>query len=139
MIRREQYISHPYQVPICLESTEAFVTNSHEPLSYGGLRCYWKDKITVGRFLQISLPELNPEFFAKSQVIWRRTIADGYELGLVFLDRNQAYKMRMLEQVCYISCYRQWIYQQEGRNMDKEEAALEWINKFAGRFPRIIS
>ena len=137
MIAREQYISHPSQIPICLESTEGFNATSSEPLSYGGLRCRWKSKITVGRFLHISLPDLSPDFFADCQVIWRRAVDSGYELGLVFLDRNQAYKMRMLEQICHISCYQQWIYEQEGRELDSEEAASEWIDRFAGRFPQV--
>ncbi len=138
MIIREQYISHPRQIPICLESNTASPAESHQPLSYGGLRCLWRDKISVGRFLRISLPEINPRFFASTQVIWRRMLGTEYELGLVFLDQSQAYEMRMLEQICHITCYQQWILQQEGRVLNRDQAALEWIHRFAGRFPRVV-
>ncbi|MBA1333327.1 pilus assembly protein PilZ, partial [Candidatus Endoriftia persephone str. Guaymas] len=40
------------------------------------------------------------------------------------------------EQVCQIEQYKQQILEQDGRKLSGEEAAMEWIENFADRFPR---
>jgi hypothetical protein len=41
----------------------------------------------------------------------------------------------MVEQVCAIDRYRRQVLEQEGRTLSRDEAASEWITKYAGRFP----
>jgi hypothetical protein len=41
----------------------------------------------------------------------------------------------MVEQVCYIENYKKMVYQTEGRQLTTEEAAMEWIGKYASQFP----
>lgn len=41
----------------------------------------------------------------------------------------------MVEQVCYIENYRQEVLRKEGRQLDGEAAAREWIDRFAASFP----
>jgi hypothetical protein len=36
--------------------------------------------------------------------------------------------------VCHIENYKKEIYQTEGRVLSPEEAAMEWINKYAAQF-----
>jgi hypothetical protein len=43
--------------------------------------------------------------------------------------------VRMIEQLCYIDHYKQSVELNEGRTLTGEEAAMEWIEKFAGKFP----
>ncbi|MEH6626800.1 MAG: hypothetical protein V7739_10160 [Motiliproteus sp.] len=138
MLAQEQYIEHPNHVPIQLEISNLGTDNT-KTRCYGGIRCRWQNRIPVGRLLKLSLPQISPEFFATVQVIWRRLVGNDYELGLVFIDPQQAYQMRMLEQVCHINCYQRWIFEHEGRLLDPEQAAIEWISKFAGHFPKAVS
>ena len=56
-------------------------------------------------------------------------------MGVKFTEEETAYAVRMVEQLCYIEHYRQNVLQSEGRELSGEEAALEWIEKFAGNFP----
>jgi hypothetical protein len=44
-------------------------------------------------------------------------------------------RARMVEQVCYIENYKKVVYQTEGRLLTAEEAAMEWICKYASQFP----
>jgi hypothetical protein len=44
--------------------------------------------------------------------------------------------MRMCEQVCHIENYRNEVKAAEGRELTPEQAAVEWVSKFAARFPR---
>jgi hypothetical protein len=41
----------------------------------------------------------------------------------------------MVEQVCSIERYRRLMESEEGRVLTRDEAAQEWIAKYAGRFP----
>ena len=41
----------------------------------------------------------------------------------------------MVEQVCPIEQYRHEMLKNEGRTLSSEEAALEWIQKYAPQFP----
>ena len=41
----------------------------------------------------------------------------------------------MVEQVCYIESYKKVVYETEGRQLTTEEAAMEWIRKYASQFP----
>jgi hypothetical protein len=43
--------------------------------------------------------------------------------------------VRLIEQICYIEHYRQEVLISEGRKLTSEQAALEWIEKFAQDFP----
>ncbi len=139
LLTLEQYIDHPNHVPIQLETSARLPPKKTDNRCYGGIRCRWQNRIPVGQFLRLSLPQISSDYFASVQVIWRRLVGADYELGLVFLDAQQAYQMRMLEQVCHISCYQSWIFEHEGRLLDSEQAAIEWISKFAERFPKAVA
>ena len=41
----------------------------------------------------------------------------------------------MIEQICHIEHYRHEIEQVEGRKLNSEEAAREWIQRYASEFP----
>ena len=60
---------------------------------------------------------------------------DAIDLGVEFLDRRDAFRARMVEQVCHIENYRKTVYHTEGRVLAGKEAALEWIGKYAAHFP----
>ena len=44
---------------------------------------------------------------------------------------------RMVEQVCQIEHYRQQVQRAEGRVLDAETAAREWIKRYAASFPAL--
>jgi hypothetical protein len=44
--------------------------------------------------------------------------------------------MRMVEQVCHIEQYKKELFEDEGRALTGEQAAMEWIKRFAEGFPR---
>ena len=43
----------------------------------------------------------------------------------------------MIEQVCHIEHYRKEVMLREGRELSAQEAAREWISKYAGDFPAL--
>jgi hypothetical protein len=52
-----------------------------------------------------------------------------------FLDAADAFRARMVEQVCSIERYRREVRRREGRVLSGQEAAEEWIREHAARFP----
>ena len=70
-----------------------------------------------------------------ARVAWCKEGEQDYELGVEFLDPDDAFRMRMVEQVCYIQQYTNDVAKQEDRHLTREEAAVEWIAKYAGEFP----
>ena len=55
------------------------------------------------------------------------------------MEAEGAFSTRMVEQVQHIKHYRQEVLRVEGRVLDDESAALEWITRFAATSPPIES
>ena len=68
-------------------------------------------------------------------VVWCTQIDENYEIGVRFCDTRNAFRIRILEQLCHIENYRQERQKSEGRNLSREEAAQEWISRYAYNFP----
>ena len=54
------------------------------------------------------------------------------------MNTNDAFTARMLEQIWQIMNYQNRL-EQEGRVLSIEEAALEWIDRYAAHFPPLQS
>ncbi|MFB3091409.1 MAG: PilZ domain-containing protein, partial [Gammaproteobacteria bacterium] len=59
-----------------------------------------------------------------------------YEIGIEYRGEVDVYRLRMVEQICHIEHYRKEIQIREGRTISSEQAAKEWIVKFADGFPK---
>jgi hypothetical protein len=51
--------------------------------------------------------------------------------------QSTGFLARMVEQVCHVDKYRKSVQRSECRVLSPEEAALEWVDKHAARFPDI--
>ncbi len=132
-----QYIRHPADIPI-------EVTCGHPPpqairhirdVSHGGLAFPAAAQVEPGIIVDIRIPFVRPMFETKARVAWCSPCANGFELGVEFLDADDAFRARMVEQICHIENYRKSIRRTEGRELTAEQAALEWIGKYAAHFP----
>lgn len=131
------YIRHPTDVPIDFQlggrasAYRKMLTNYSE----GGL-CFLADNsIEPGTEIHIAIPITPPRFHATGVVVWCRQEENGFLVGVKFVEKETAYAVRMIEQLCYIEHYKQSIELNEGRVLTGEEAAMEWIEKYAGEFP----
>jgi hypothetical protein len=136
-----EYIRHPSNIPIGY-SLEASVGKKQRKrrlknVSEGGL-CFISDReLELGNEIQISIPLCEPVFKAHGVVAWCQTLDEKhYDIGVEFLDESIHFTLRMVEQLCHIEEYRQQILEREGRELSTEEAAKEWISKYAGEFPQ---
>jgi len=67
--------------------------------------------------------------------MWCKEEPTCFEIGVQFDTPTTEFAMRMVEQVCYIEQYRRDVLHYEHRELAPEEAAREWIEKYATDFP----
>jgi hypothetical protein len=104
-------------------------------IGVGGLAFRCGQMAEPGTFLRVRIPYVTPEFETDARVVWCRNHEGSIELGVEFLNCEDAFRARMVEQVCHIETYRRDVGDTEGRLLSAEEAAREWIGKYAATFP----
>lgn len=136
---RRRYVRHTIGVPLQVERLgesapleQAGVNVSHDGLAFHSAWCP-----TVGEVLELRIPTVDPPFEARARVMWCRPEDGRFLVGVQFLDRSDAFRSRMVQQVCAIERYREEVRQQEGRELSTGDAAAEWIARYAGRFPGV--
>jgi len=131
-VRSECLVRHPAEMPLELS---LLGHESCRRAELGQLLIQYDSPVATGSEIRIRLPKLDHEAVIDGQVIWRVQMEHGYLLGIAFHSEGELFRMRMLEQLCYIMLYRQSIYRQAGRWLTLDEAAEEWIKRFSKEFP----
>lgn len=106
-------------------------------ISMGGLSCHSREPLEIGTEVSVEIPIGSLPFHARGEVVWCHRLQTSFELGIQFIDQEDAFAARMVEQLCYIERYRRQVREREGREIDSATAALEWISKYAEGFPLI--
>ncbi|MES2825246.1 MAG: PilZ domain-containing protein [Pseudomonadota bacterium] len=130
------YIRHSTFIPIHVIAGEQMhnVTEALN-LSAGGLSFVTHEAFKVGDIIDFKIPIVKPDYQGRAVVVWlRKQALSEFEVGVRFTSDDEFFRTRMVEQVCQIEEYRQQILTAEGRNISSEEAALEWIAKYAKNF-----
>jgi len=130
-----RYIRHPVDIPIEVSTANEFAHARGDNISPGGLALRHRHELESGIIVRLRIPFVQPTFEANARVAWCRKCDEGYELGVQFLGADDAFRARMVEQVCSIESYRRNISRIEQRDLSAQEAALEWIQKYASEFP----
>jgi hypothetical protein len=132
-----RYDRQPTEILIEVKARGQTTHDKHNTvnLSTGGLAFRCERKFEPGEIVGIRVPFVSPPFEAEARVAWCKAHENRYEIGVEFLNQDDAYMARMVEQVCLIENYKKEAYQAEGRTLSPEEAAVEWINKYASQFP----
>ena len=130
-MKAREFIRHPVNLPIEASqmAAEAYC------LGIGGLAFRCDRTAEPGTFLQVRIPAVTPEFEITARVVWCRHKGEAIELGVEFLNSDDAFRVRMVEQVCHIENYRRDVRIAQSRELAFEEAAAEWIGKFSATFP----
>ncbi len=138
-----KFIRHPADVPIQVsldwaededdETADQTITN----VSLGGLAFVSSKPLEILQRVRISIPVLQEENHLVGNVVWCEKSGQAYEIGIEFEHSRDLFRMRMIEQICHIEHYRKEIERQEGRQLSAQEAAKEWISKYAGDFPAL--
>lgn len=136
MSERRTYFRHPVSAPIQVFPQQAEAV--HLPMrdiSSGGLAFRSNVLLDKGNVLKIRIPHVDPPFEAACVVCWHRRLDHDaqFEIGVMFLDEQTRFRLRMVEQICHIIDYHQHA-SDSGRKLSFEEAAQEWIEAHAADF-----
>jgi hypothetical protein len=130
------FIRHPADIPIEVAKTGGlWASGDAVDFGHGGLSLVASGPHAVGELLHLRIPFVKPPFDARGRVAWCRRRRGRYQLGVAFLDSEDAFQARMVEQVCHIEHYRRQQLERDGRTLTRREAALEWIARYAANFP----
>jgi len=132
-----KYIRHPSDIPIEIDGVDVQDIESLHDVSFGGLSFVSKNRIKPGSKISITIKFVKPSFVSLTVVKWCRKRGDHYDVGVSFYDPEDAYRARMIEQVCHIEHYKREVLIKEGRKLTGEQAALEWIQRYAAKFPSL--
>lgn len=134
-----KFIRHPSDIPIEYD-IEDVVTDQRDYLnniSLGGLSFRSLINISIGKVIRIHIPLHQPVIDLEGRVVWCKFTGQYYNVGVEFIRPEEAFMARMVEQVCYIESYKKQIQETEGRTLTGEQAAEEWIRKYAAGFQEI--
>lgn len=139
------YIRHPVDIPISCQPAapgDGHTMAAQHPhlkdVSAGGLSFFSTVALGVGSTVCIHIDVVKPPFDAEARVTWCHPEADGFLVGLSFVEPDVEYQARMVEQLCHIEHYRKTVARVEGRQLTPQQAAMEWIEKYARDFPRSV-
>ena len=137
MTSARSYLRHPSDIPIDVLPVEidAGDTRSLHNVSHGGLSFSASQPHTQGEIVRLRIALVSPVFEAIGKVVWCRGTDGRYIVGVEFLDQVDLFRARMVEQICHIEHYKKTLRENEGRHLSSQEAALEWISKYADGFP----
>lgn len=131
------YMRHPSDIPIDFQQEEVAEAHSDhlKNISQGGLAFHSSSALSPGTIIRVKIPLVLPVFQALGRVTWCQSMGDYFEIGVAFLDCDDIFRARMVEQICHIEHYRQQVLEKDGRELTSEQAAEEWIQHYAPGFP----
>jgi hypothetical protein len=130
------FIRHPTDIPIEIRlADQSCKRESLRNVSRGGLCFKYPEAAPVGSTIIVRIALTLPPFEACCQVTWCQADGNAWQVGVEFLDQDDLFRARMVEQICHIELYRRTVRKSEGRAMSSHEAAIEWIERYADAFP----
>ena len=134
---RREFIRHTVDVPLEVEAVSRPEARREHSInvSSGGLAFVSSSCPSVGDLIRLRIPTVTPALEAAARVAWCRPEDGSFLVGVQFVDAAAAFRSRMVQQVCSIENYRKEVREREGRDLSTQEAAAEWIERYAGRFP----
>jgi hypothetical protein len=136
-----KFIRHPVDVPIRVnlnwvdEDDDLTVDQTITNVSLGGLAFLSDRPLEKLARVRICISILEQDNYLVGNVVWCNRVGPSYEIGIEFEKSRDVYRLRMIEQICHIEHYRREVERVEGRRLSPQDAASEWIAKYAGDFP----
>ncbi len=131
------FIRHPDNFPIQCKRDWKAVFRSHvevpEQTELG--LCFESPKyIKPGSIIELSIPLRGDIQKFRAHVVLVLQNDHGYEIGCLMHSQEEAYRARIVEQICHIESYLQNRHQARTA-ANENNAAQEWINRNASAFP----
>ncbi|MDF1694016.1 MAG: PilZ domain-containing protein [Zhongshania sp.] len=136
-----EFVRHPSEIHMDVKVlSEPGSRRGHlHDVSMAGLSCLVSREIKAGSKVEFYVPSITEESSGRGTVMWCRPKREKFQLGIQFYPGKDTFRARIVEQLCQIEHYRREVEELEGRIIDSDEAAEEWIARYAADFDRLFS
>ena len=140
---KRQFERFPIRASIHIKDTNRHchaITYSDD-LSEGGLAFYSLNPFQNGTPVDITIGVRDRIFRIEALTVYsaERPVKRFYRTGVEFKDSTNAFKAKLAEEVVLIKAYQKQLSKETHHHVSEEEAALEWIEKHAAFFGKIVS
>ncbi len=90
-----------------------------------------------GVVIDLRIPAALPAIETTGRVTWCTPEDDHFIVGVEFVHGIDRFRARMIWQVYRIEQYRETVLKREGRELTRQDAAVEWIKRYAPDFPKL--
>jgi c-di-GMP-binding flagellar brake protein YcgR len=93
----------------------------------------------MGSTIVVKMPFAEKIFNVRAKVVHCKKSPETklYNIGVKFYRLNDAFKVKLIEQIYLISEYRDLISMQRGKEVSLEQASKEWIKRYSDRFSKL--
>ena len=146
VIECRNFIRHPMCLPLSyrvIEKTPKKDQNGTRSqtinVSLGGLLFPSKHPVDVQSRIEIKMPFEGKVFNVRALVVrcTRNLETSAYDVAVSFLKIQEAFKVKMIEQIYLIAGYRDMLSLESGEEISLEEASRKWIERYSERFKRL--
>ena len=146
VIENRHFIRHPLCLPLSYKVIEKSLKKDQESIhsqtinvSLGGLLFPSTHPVDPGSRIVIKMPFENKVFNVRAQVVRCVLNSDTklYDIAVNFLRMQEAFKVKMIEQIYLIAGYRDLLSLQSGKDISLEDASRRWIKRYSERFKRL--
>ena len=128
-----QYVRHATETPIQCMTPHGQLSDNPvmRNVSKTGMCFTTGTKIDPKSNVQLKIPFHGADVELLGTVMWCHDMESHFELGVRFDDNRPDTTTKMIEQICSVEEYRQQVKERERRQISSDEAAREWMEKFA--------
>ena len=138
---KRRFYRHPVSVPIEYQEKQVRSGRSASvDISEGGL-CFLAERfLAKGSAIHLKIPVGDQMFAIEGQVAYSNRVPtlNRFKTGVAFTNPSSAFRAKLAEQMLQIKLYREKIARELGRHMTEEEAARNWIEKYAKQFGELF-
>lgn len=139
MVEYRHFIRHPLCLPLSYTVVGKSIRSQTINVSLGGLLFPAKRPVDPGSKIVIKMPFETKVFNIRAQVVRCMLNPETklYDIAVSFLRAQEAFKVKMIEQIYLIAGYRDMLRLQTGKDVSMEEASRKWIKRYSARFKRL--
>ncbi len=146
VIESRRFIRHPLCMPLAYTVLGDSEKKGQEEersqtlnVSLGGLLFSSKNMVKDGTRIVVKMPFEDKMFSVKARVVRCTKNAETrlFDIAVSFLRIQEAFKVKMIEQIYLIAEFRDLLSLQSGKQVSLEDASRKWIKRYSARFKKL--
>jgi len=139
---KRRFLRHLLVYPLQFQVSEekGFEKTETVNVSEGGLMFLSAKNVKEGETIKINIPLYDKVFHINAKVCHcakDESNSSMFRVGVEFMTYQDAFKVKLIEQIYLIEEYRVLRSLQLGRDISLQEASKEWIKRYSERFKKL--